>query len=111
MDFRISRMAEKIMENRENREIILPQRTQRAQKLTDHGKPGKAGTTRNHANPDGRKGKISRFEIKIRIRIKSPRNTRLICRSGKSATRQQVLIVNDLSGNKIGNKPATDPLR
>jgi hypothetical protein len=29
-------------------------------------------------------------------------------RSGKPATWQQVLIINDLSGNKIGNKPATE---
>jgi hypothetical protein len=32
-------------------------------------------------------------------------------RSEKPATWQQMLIVNDLAGNKIGNKPATSPLR
>ena len=37
----------------------------------------------------GKTRKISSFEINIRIMIKSPRNTRLRCRSGKSATRQQ----------------------
>jgi hypothetical protein len=35
----------------------------------------------------------------------------LICRSGKSATSATSFIVNDLSGNKIGNRPATSPLR
>ncbi len=55
---------------------------------------------------------ISRSGIKIRIRItiRIARNGRLICGSGKSATRQQMLIVNDLAGNKIGNRPATSPL-
>ena len=37
--------------------------------------------------------------------------TLLIHRSGKPATWQQVLIINDSAGNKIGNRPATDPLR
>jgi hypothetical protein len=42
------------------------------------------------------------------ITMHSPLATLLICRSGKPATPQQVLIINDLSGNKIGNRPATD---
>jgi hypothetical protein len=54
---------------------------------------------------------VSRLRLGLGLRLRSPRNTRLICRSRKSATRQQVLIVNDLSGNKIGNRPATCPLR
>jgi hypothetical protein len=36
------------------------------------------------------------------------KHAQLICRSEKPATWQQMLIVNDLSGNKIGNTPATD---
>jgi hypothetical protein len=42
----------KIMENRVNHEIILPQRPQRAQKLTDHGKPGKPTSPHEEGQPD-----------------------------------------------------------
>jgi hypothetical protein len=40
------------MENRGNLEIILPQRAQRAQKLTDHGKPGKPTSPQEEGQPD-----------------------------------------------------------
>jgi hypothetical protein len=49
------------MENRGNREIILPQRAQRAQKLMDQGKPGKPRNIRRRSEAvAGRGGATSR---------------------------------------------------
>jgi hypothetical protein len=49
---KLAGMPGKIMENRGNHEIILPQGAQRAHKLTDHGKPGKPT---DHANLESKK--------------------------------------------------------